>query len=362
MISYASQLFTSSPAAAVAAHELAHQWWGDWVTPRTFADAWLSEGFATFSEAVWAEHVSGRAQYDSKRQQYSLNYFRFVVPREGVHPLYNYPRDAPMSNYPSTIYDKGAAVLVMLRHVLGDTVFFNGLRAYGAAHAYGNASTEDFRTSMENASGVELGWFFDQWVMRPGWPVYEVISLGGGSGDPLRLVIEQGQDTTRYPLFRMPMDVRISVVSGPAIIEQIDVTATKRQEFQFPNIPSNTVTAVQIDAGNYILKQATYRTVQADESPTGPSEGLRLFPAYPQPYSPTGGSEARLLMELRAHAAIRMEIHDTLGRMVYTGPETDFEAGTHTLTLPLNDFAAGRYQIRVSGGGNRAIQSLLVSR
>ncbi|MBI5645758.1 MAG: T9SS type A sorting domain-containing protein [Ignavibacteriae bacterium] len=361
MISYASQLFSSSPASSVAAHELAHQWWGDWVTPRTFAEAWLSEGFATFSEAVWAEHVSGRATYDTRRQTFASNYLRYDASQEGVHPLYDFPRTPPMSNYPSTIYNKGAAVLVMLRYVMGDSAFFRGMRGFGAGHAYGNAGTGDFRAAMDRAAGTDLSWFFDQWVYKPGWPKYRVGRYTDSTAAPLRVLVQQYQDTTKYPVFRMPVDLRITHSGGPAIIERIEVSRGS-EVFTFPAIPANTVSNVELDPSNYILKEKTSVVLSAREAPTTRPEGLLLHPVYPQPYTSGQGPTATMTFELREAEALRVEIHDTLGRRVYTRALGDFDAGVHSLTLPLATLVSGHYLLRVSGAAHSGAQQIIVGR
>ncbi len=205
MVSLAQSVFDGATKAEMTvAHELAHQWWGDCVTARDFRHAWLSEGFAQYSETVYLEKSISRASYLSQTRANNTIYKNTVEPYEGTFALYDFPRAAPSSNYPMTIYYKGSSVLAMLRMVMGDSAFFDGLRRYRAAHEYGAATTADFQAAMEEASSINLPWFFDEWVYKPGYPNYQIQRVKDPAG-PLRVRILQIQDTSRIPLFRMPL-------------------------------------------------------------------------------------------------------------------------------------------------------------
>ncbi len=149
-------------------HELAHQWWGDWVTCATWADIWLNEGFASYTEALWYERYLGEeglAEYlESQRESY-LGWHAW----EGVFALYD-----PFYMWGGTVYDKGSWVVHMLRGVLGDEAFFGALRDYGAARGGGVATTADLEADLEASTGLDLGWFFDAWVYQAGDPEYVV--------------------------------------------------------------------------------------------------------------------------------------------------------------------------------------------
>ena len=216
-------------------HELAHQWFGDKVTPRDYGYHWLSESFATYSESLWAEELKGMPGYVQDVQSKITEYFGTTITREGVMPLEKYGRSAPSSNYPRTIYVKGAVVLGMLRHQLGDSIFFASLQTYLERHRFGNAITEDFQRACEDISGRDLQWFFDQWVKRKGWPRIQIdtaSSLNGGIRSMrLKIMQVQAQDYGIYeqvPLqigFRLPDNsfvYRTITFSGPETILNID--------------------------------------------------------------------------------------------------------------------------------------------
>jgi aminopeptidase N len=361
MISYASTLLTAQPASRIAAHELAHQWWGDCVTATTFADAWLSEGFATFSEAIYAEHTGGRSAYEAAGVQFANSYLNQVAPSEGVFPLHDFPRAAPSSNYPSTIYEKGAAVLRMLRHIMGDSAFFRGLRAYRAAHAYGNATTDDFRAAMEGEHGQTLDWFFDEWVMKPGWPVYTVQKIVElPSTGPFRLRILQGQDSTKVPFFRMPIDLRIIRSSGDTTLVTIENRAQRAEDFVFPAIPANTVVSYLIDPKNVILKTASYRTVGVDSPPPDASHGAFIASTYPNPMRSDKQGNAILSITSATPMRLRLSIFDSLGREVRLLAEREWHAGRHSVPFSIAGLPSGTYTLRLRSHAGVSLQRLVV--
>jgi aminopeptidase N len=159
-----------------AAHELAHMWFGDMVTPYDFRDAWLNESFATFCESIWYENLFSSTEYlnhqDDMRGFYISN--PSGAKTEGIFPLYDFPRTPPSSNYPSTIYMKGGNVVGMLRYELGDSLFFLALQKYLSERKYKNANTDTLQYYFETVSHRSLDWFFSQWVYGKGWPQLEI--------------------------------------------------------------------------------------------------------------------------------------------------------------------------------------------
>jgi aminopeptidase N len=166
---YAERQFDGgSESDGIVAHELAHQWWGNSVTPADWDDVWLSEGFATYFHGLFLEGLGGAAalREHMARAAEKVREASAQAPRAVVEPEV----DDPAARLSAFTYDKGAWVLHMLRRVLGDEAFFTGLRRYYSAHAGGNATTDDLRFALEAASGRDLGAFFRQWLFRPGLP------------------------------------------------------------------------------------------------------------------------------------------------------------------------------------------------
>ncbi len=359
MISYAQQLFTTeSVAGSTAAHELAHMWWGDWVTCADFGDAWLNEGFAVFGEMVYAEHRGGMAAYlDFVRGTVQL-YRTQIVQLEGMLPLHDFPRNPPSSNYPYTIYKKGGVVLAMLRDVMGDDAFFEGLRAYGRAHAYDVASTESFRGVMEQHYGADLGWFFDPWVYKPGYPSYLLQRVIDASDAPLRVWLLQTQDTLLYPLYAMPMDLAIIRSSGDTLLRRIESPAAALHEFTFADIPANTVQNVVLDPRGIVLKRVVYRpTAVVDASAALPS-GLRMHATHPNPVTDRG----TLQYTVAQSVALDLRIFDAAGRVVHRRALGRVDAGTHALEFDTGNLPAGVYTAILQGRNGSASTHFLIAR
>jgi aminopeptidase N len=156
----------------VVAHEIAHQWFGDSVTESTWADLWLSEGFATYFAGLFIEKYDGEDAFRDYLHNAAERCFAYEKQRNT--PIHDTETQDLMRLLNENNYQKGAWVLHMLRKRLGDEVFFRGLRGYYRAHAEANATTEDLRDALEKASGQNLHDFFTRWVYGTGHPIYQM--------------------------------------------------------------------------------------------------------------------------------------------------------------------------------------------
>jgi len=190
---------------SLTAHELAHQWWGDMVTCATWHDIWLNEGFATYSEAIWFEFENGQDRSEllnwmSNRRPSSVNGSVYVYDDTDFGRIFS----------TSFTYRKGAWVLHMLRHVIGEEAFFETLAAYRAEFEYGSAITDEFRVVAETVWGDDLTWFFDLWVYDIGAPKYQYAwrphTINGQNY--VEVYVNQIQDVS-YPIFTMPVPMVI---------------------------------------------------------------------------------------------------------------------------------------------------------
>jgi aminopeptidase N len=224
----------------IVAHELAHQWWGDLVTCKDWSHIWLNESFATYSEYLWREHERGRDEARFSLFQDFLTYLRedrTSHRRPIVFNRYRFSEDL-MDRH---AYEKGACVLDMLRWELGDDAFFRTLAHYLDKHEFGNAETNDFKVAIEEATGQNLHWFFDQWLYGPGHPELEVTYEWRREQNLLKLSVKQVQGTedgTR--VFRFPAEIEIITVE-PGEGAETERRASYRvvvekaeQDFYFP--------------------------------------------------------------------------------------------------------------------------------
>lgn len=151
----------------VVAHELAHQWYGNCLTPLTWKDVWLSESFATYSEAVYCYGKFGYEAFCSYVLTSYHNYYRNFAQSYGDRTIY----DPIYSEYfYPMVYEKGASVLHMLRAMVGNEVFFDIMQTYFTTYHNQNVVTSEFIEIAENISGLDLDQFFDQWIFKKGMP------------------------------------------------------------------------------------------------------------------------------------------------------------------------------------------------
>ena len=146
----------------VVVHEVAHQWFGNSVSPATWRDIWLNEGFATYAEWLWAENQLGPIGYELRVTD------SHAAIAAGTYPPPGDPGESGM--FSGSVYLRGALALHALRQEIGDDPFFTTLREYYARHAYGNASTEDFIDAAEDVSGRDLDALFDAWLFAEQMP------------------------------------------------------------------------------------------------------------------------------------------------------------------------------------------------
>jgi aminopeptidase N len=254
----------------IIAHELAHQWWGDLVTCRDWAHLWLNEGFASYAEALWDEH-----RYDS--DAYAYNMFQKAagaITGGKKRPVVDRRYPTPMSMFDSRSYPKGAWILHMLRHRVGDDDFFKGVQQYGSEHRLQSAETADFRRTMERVTGRNLERFFYDWTERPGNPVLEVTTEYVPATQQARVVVKQTQSGEPFH-FPLTLLLSCSGASKPVVVEQ-DVT-DKEYTLLIP-VPG-TPTRVEVDPEQAILaeiKETKGRDLWADELLHGSSVPVRL--------------------------------------------------------------------------------------
>lgn len=198
----------------IMAHELAHHWWGDNVTCGTWYDIWVNEGFASYSEAVYRELKPGGgiSSYWSRMNARRPSGPDAMVYRTNINSV-----GGIFST--NSVYNKGAWVLHMLRHVMGDAMFFQALDDFRDSFEGGFATTSDFAGSISATFGHDLSWFTDQWVMSPGSPRYEwAITTATINGQVyLKLRIHQTQDSVGFGLITMPIDIRVTTGAGASV-------------------------------------------------------------------------------------------------------------------------------------------------
>ncbi|HEX8187791.1 MAG TPA: M1 family aminopeptidase [Pyrinomonadaceae bacterium] len=227
------------------AHEIAHQWFGDSVTESDWHHLWLSEGFATYFGALFYERADGRDRFvrlmlDNKE--------RYLKDADSVaRPVYDPSVKDLFKLLNRNNYQKGAWVLHMLRRVVGDEKFFEGVRDYYRTYRDGNALTEDFRRVMELHHGRPLDWFFRQWIYEPGFPAYDASWRWDESAKRVTLTVRQTQAGSP---FRMPLDVEFKR-GDDSRRETVELSGREQTfDFKLDARPQ----AVAIDPDEWVLK------------------------------------------------------------------------------------------------------------
>ena len=237
-------------------HELAHQWFGDYVTLENWANMWLNEGFAEFLPGqYWRVKLGPRADDD----YYLDEYHQYLqIDRRRRMPL------AALGS--NNVYPKGALVLRMLLRYLGPERFWASLHLYLTRHALGNATTDDLRQAVLDATGENLDWFWGQWIYAAGHPRFAVTAVYDTTARKLTLTVKQTQadsakaDSTGLAfetpnVFRMPVTIRVGTASGD-VVRRVELAA-REQTIEIPEV-AGPPTMVVFDDGNTILKELTF--------------------------------------------------------------------------------------------------------
>lgn len=207
----------------LVAHELAHQWFGDLVTCRDWSHAWLNEGFATYFEHVELESRLGVDEYE-QNVTVDLNQYLGEARGNYMRPIVCRDYDEPIDLFDRHLYQKGGLVLHMLRRRLGDDCFWSAISSYLKKHRGGIVETTDLRRCLEEASGLSLERFFDEWVMRPGHPELKVhVSFENSA---LSIDVEQTQKADGVAVFELPFEVEVCIDGQ---VQRIERTISERK-------------------------------------------------------------------------------------------------------------------------------------
>jgi aminopeptidase N len=219
-------------ADALIAHEIAHQWFGDLLTCRDWSHGWLNEGFATFMELAYCEHNKGRDEFLYALRMEMDNY----LSESGQYkrPIVTNVYNAPMDLFDRHLYEKGGITLNMLRVILGERSFWKAIRRYAISRRSSNVVTPDLQRAIEESTGRNLDWFFDQWVYGAGHPELKGDFSWDESAKTMKLSLKQSQSGEKVAeVFRLPLRVAFKMEDGSlseSTVEMVD----KEQSFYFP--------------------------------------------------------------------------------------------------------------------------------
>jgi aminopeptidase N len=213
------------------AHEIAHQWFGNSASEADWHHVWLSEGFATYFTDLYMEWRYGRDRLEERMQSERSAVLQFAANNDA--PIV----DESITNYNRLLntnsYQKGGWVLHMLRNQVGEDAFWAGIHEYYKQYQYGNALTSDFQKVMEEASGQDLEWFFQQWIFRGGVPELEVDWKYRKKENRLDVTVRQKQGGQPY---RLNLEVIILDKKGESLVSKTLEISTNKQEYSIEGV------------------------------------------------------------------------------------------------------------------------------
>ncbi|UCC78594.1 MAG: T9SS type A sorting domain-containing protein [Candidatus Zixiibacteriota bacterium] len=334
------------------AHELAHMWWGDFVTLADWRHMWLNEGFATYGSGIFLEQFYSHEDFMEKMLHWRDIYIDHGN-QYGHAPIYD-----PAYLFSVRVYFKGAWVLHMLRGLIGDNVFYNGLHSYASQFGYGNADTWDFIDVMETESGEELDWFFDQWVFGQAHPIYHYSWNYSGSG-PYDVHLDIHQVQTAAPAFRMPITIRIYSGTNEYDFEVENQFEYQSYDFNVAAEPDS----LALDPDNWILKEDSELTSEEGWQPVLPDR-VELLKPYPNPFN--GSVNISFAIE-GSSRELTIDIYDIMGRKVKTLADENYEPGYYVITWDGrgdrdSDLSSGAYFVLMRSGEYSQTKKILYIR
>ncbi|NBG64818.1 M1 family aminopeptidase [Acidiluteibacter ferrifornacis] len=242
-----SRYLIDNSAEDVVSHELFHHWFGDLVTCESWSNLPLNESFATYGEYLWREYKNGKTWADYHNAQDLKSYLRESKRKQVDMIRFYYDQKEDM--FDSHSYAKGGRILHMLRTILGEEVFFEGLRVYLEDNKFQAVEIHQLRLAMEKVSGQDLNWFFNQWFLSSGHPVLKIDYAYDKDLKLQFVTVEQNQNLKNTPLYRLPVAIDIYTESG---VKRHNIVVTeKRQIFEFKT--ESAPTLVNFDAQKYLL-------------------------------------------------------------------------------------------------------------
>jgi len=310
---------------SLIAHEMGHQWFGDKVTCGSWRDIWLNEGFATYLASMVIEEFNGEDDFIEDKG----DMINSITSQPGGAV---YLTEAESTNVNRIFsnrlsYNKGAMVINMLRFKLGDTAFFQGLQNYlnDPDHAYGYAFTTDMQTHLEQASGMDLTEFFNDWIYNQGYPIYSVTVHNTTPGHA-SININQSQSHNSVDFFEMPVPIRL-YGSGGQEFDAVLENTTDNQTFNI-DVPF-VVTAILFNPKNDLIT----RNSQATLSNTN-FDLMTAISLYPNP------TTQKLTLDLPAGIDVEQTIFcNALGQQT--------KQSTSATQWDVTDMASGIYFMNV---------------
>jgi aminopeptidase N len=223
----------------VVAHEIFHHWFGDYVTTESWSNLTVNESFADYSESLWLENKYGVDYGDAHRREVMDGYFGQA--ENVMHPLVHFTYKDREEMFDQHSYNKGGCILHMLRNYLGDEAFYEGLNKYLATNAFKTGESHQLRLAMEEVTGEDLNWFWNQWYFKAGHPVLDISYDYDEATKKVKMTVAQQQEANEIVpyVFELPLAVDIYQADGKSTRQKVRMTKREQTfEFDAPTKPA----------------------------------------------------------------------------------------------------------------------------
>ncbi len=316
----------------LVSHELAHQWFGNHVTCSSFADIWLNEGFATYSEYLMYEKL-----FPEKKNLLLSSYIqRAKKQKEGSVFVSDTLNESRIFSRELT-YDKGALILHTLRYLIhNDSLFFKSLQTYQNIYSHSFARVHDLKKIFENVCKIDLTAFFNEWYYGEGYPIY---AFQTENGFETKLYFQQTTTSSKTKLFTTPLEVLLARKNLPDTLLRLNISKNN-EVFTFPD--SLKITNIKsIDPNNFILHETTSFANIFDQT----NENIKI---YPNP------CESELTIQILNPNVYNIKLIDLQGRIV------NFTKTNSTLKLKTEEYKKGLYLVEISTEKTFYVEKIII--
>lgn len=340
---HATMSFMGNFNFGLVGHELAHQWFGDQVTCKTWHDIWLNEGFAEYGDGLLVEHRYGTEEFINWK---AYNIGLIIVDGSGSVWNPEAENQSRIFNYRLT-YAKASMVVHLIRYILNnDDLFFQALRNYlnNVNWTYGFADTENFRTSLEETTGMDWSQYFADWIYGQGHPVISVYVNKWANSNNLTVSIGQTPTHSSVDFFEMPFEIEFRGSNGESAIRRFELSPSNTV-FTVTDLPFETASFVPNPKSDIVCEIATTQLNNEELE----LENSTLAQMYPNP--------AHNLVTIEYKEPLNeIKIFDASGKMVFHKSEI----GQKKFQLNTSSFPKGVYMVQIKSGVGVQLKKLLV--
>lgn len=259
----------------IDAHELGHQWFGDYVTCQTWKDIWVNEGFASYTEYLALEHLR-----PSQKDAHMIDVHDFVMTQPGGSVWFTDSTNVNRIFSSRLSYNKGSAIIHTLRYVINnDSMFFLGLRTFLNTYKDATATSVNLKDVMQSVTGVNLTDWFNQWFYGEGYPTYSI--RYNQVANTVYVVVNHTTSSVVTPLFKTPLDLRFTNGTTDTTIRVAISSNSDAFNFMMPN--GFNVTDIEADPENWIINKSNTTIKDLSlESPSLPQvqNVYSIYPTY----------------------------------------------------------------------------------